>query len=180
MFEMIAVGIIAVFLVLWIISLQRTFSAMNENVNNAMQQIGVQMSLRWDSLTMLLEIMKGYAEEEYTKFSEIVKEGRSLIGNSSPEEMSKQENIIDEVISGIMEVAERNPDFKEEKTYKNGIDAVNQYENMICTSRLIYNDSVMKLNREIHKIPASLFAVFLGFKKRDYFEERDAKTDRTG
>ena len=64
----IVLGVIAalvVIIILWIISAQRSLTALDENVNNAMSQIGVQLSSRWDALTALLDLTKGYAEHEY-------------------------------------------------------------------------------------------------------------------
>ena len=47
-------GLIATF-VIWGIGVQRRLVAMDENVNNAMSQIGVQLSSRFDALTALLD-----------------------------------------------------------------------------------------------------------------------------
>ena len=58
----ILVAILAI-LVLWFISAQRKLVSMDENINNAMSQIGVQLSSRWDALTALLDLTKGYADE---------------------------------------------------------------------------------------------------------------------
>jgi len=50
------------------------------------------------------------------------------------------------------------------------MDAVQTYENMVRTSRLIYNDSVSKLNREVRMLPVFMIAGALGFKQREYLE----------
>ena len=50
----IIVAIIAI-LILWAISVQRKLVVMDENINNAMSQIGVQLSSRFDALTALLD-----------------------------------------------------------------------------------------------------------------------------
>ena len=52
------------------------------------------------------------------------------------------------------------------------MDAVDSYEKMVRTSRLIYNDSVTKLNRELRLFPTSLVAGLLGFRTRDYLEQQ--------
>jgi len=54
---------------------------------------------------------------------------------------------------------------------------VETFENMVRTSRLIYNDSVTKLNREIRMFPTSIIAGMLGFHKREYLEEQVDKAD---
>jgi len=173
----IAVGVIALVLVLWIISIQRTFVVMDENINNALSQIGVQISSRWDALTSLLDLTKGYAEHEYKTLTETIKARRSITKDSSPEDINKQENIITEAMGKIMAVAESYPNLKADTTYAKTMDAVNQYENMVRTSRLIYNDSVTKLNRAIRMFPASTIAGMLGFAKREYLESADEKAN---
>ena len=158
--------IFVIVLIFWIISAQRTFVVMDENINNAISQIGVQLSSRWDALTALLDLTKGYAASEYETLTDAIKARRSITKDSSTEDINKQENMIAEAMSKIMAVAESHPDLKADGTYIKTMDSVNQYENMVRTSRLIYNDSVTKLNRAIRMFPASLIAGMLGFTKR--------------
>ncbi len=60
----ITISAIAVVIVIWIISTQRKLVILDENISNAMNQIGVQLSGRFDALTALLDITKGYAAQE--------------------------------------------------------------------------------------------------------------------
>ena len=172
----IAAIVIIVIIVLWAISVQRSLVALDENINNAMSQIGVQLSSRWDALTSLLELTKGYAAHEYKTITETVKERRTITRDSSPEDIREQENVFTEALGKIMAVAESYPDLKADKTYIKTMDSVNLYENMVRTSRLIYNDSVTKLNRAVRMFPASLIAGALGFLKRTYLEELNEKS----
>jgi len=174
---LISIAIVIVMIVLWIISTQRSFVILDENINNAMSQIAVQISSRWDALTSLLDLTKGYAEHEYKTLTETIKARRSITKDSSPEDINKQENIIAEAMGKIMAVAESYPDLKADKTYTKTMVAVNQYENMVRTSRLIYNDSVTKLNRAIRMFPASMIAGMLGFSKRVYLESVEEKAN---
>lgn len=174
-YYLIASAVIVVVLVLWIISVQRSLVAMDENINNAMSQIGVQLSSRWDALTSLLDLTKGYAAHEYTTMTDTIKARRSITKDSSPDDVKKQENFIVEALGKIMAVAENYPDLKADSTYIKTMDGVNQYENMVRTSRLIYNDSVTKLNRAIRMFPVSMIAGMLGFSKRDYLEAVEEK-----
>ena len=57
------------------------------------------------------------------------------------------------------------------------MDNVNDYEKMVRQSRLIYNDSVTKLNRAIRMFPTSLVAGMLGVTSRDYLEASESKAD---
>lgn len=174
----IALGIILLLIliiVIWFISSQRKLAVMDENINNAMSQIGVQMSSRWDALTALLDLTKGYAEHEYKTLSETIKARRSITADSTAKDVAKQENVITEALGKIMAVAESYPDLKANQNYIKTMDSVNDYENKVRQSRLIYNDSVTKLNRQIRMFPTSIIAGMLGFYKRDYLETESEK-----
>ena len=150
---------------------------MDENINNAMGQIGVQLSSRWDALTALLDLTKGYAEHEYKTLSDTIKMRTSISSASSADDVNKQENILTEAMGKIMAVAEGYPELKANENYIKTLDSVNQYENLVRKSRLIYNDSVTKLNREIRMFPTSIAAGILHITSRDYLEADDKKAD---
>ncbi|KUO66618.1 MAG: LemA family protein [Gracilibacter sp. BRH_c7a] len=173
----IAAVVIVAILALWAISLQRTFVVLDENINNAMSQIGVQLSSRWDALVSLLDLTKGYAAHEYQTMTDTIKARRQITRDSSPEDVKQQENFLVEALEKIMAVAESYPDLKADQTYIKTMDSVNQYENMVRTSRLIYNDNVTKLNRAVRMFPASLIAGILGFAQRTYLEAEEEKAN---
>lgn len=130
-------GLIATF-VIWGIGVQRRLVAMDENVNNAMSQIGVQLSSRFDALTALLDLAKGYAAHESQTLIETIKSRRSVItATSTPDDVLKQEGVISEALGRISMVAERYPELKANENYKKCMDAVDSYEKMVRTSRLI-------------------------------------------
>ena len=144
---LIIVGVVLVIIILWFISAQRKLVAMDENINNAMGQIGVQLSSRWDALTALLDLTKGYADHEYKTISDTIKMRTSINSKSSAAEVNKQENMLTEAMGKIMAVAESYPELKANENYIKTMDSVNEYEKMVRQSRLIYNDSVTKLNQ---------------------------------
>ena len=156
---LIIVGVVLVIIILWFISAQRKLVAMDENINNAMGQIGVQLSSRWDALTALLDLTKGYADHEYKTISDTIKMRTSINSNSSAAEVNKQENMLTEAMGKIMAVAESYPELKAN-------------ENYIKT-----NDSVTKLNRTIRMFPTSIAAGMLHITSRDYLEASEQKAD---
>ena len=169
--EIIIVVAAVVLLVLWVISCQRKMAVMNENVNNAMAQIGVQLSSRFDALTALLELAKEYAAYESRTLIATIKFRRSVItATSTPDDVLKQESVISEALGRISMVSERYPELKANENYIKCMNAIDSYKKMVDTSRLLYNDSVTKLNRELRTFPTSLLAGIFGFRKRDYLE----------
>jgi len=89
----------------------------------------------------------------------------------------RQEGVISEALGRIAMVTEQYPDLKANQNYIKTMDAVQTFENMVRTSRLIYNDSVTKLNREIRMFPVSMVAGMLGFGQREYLVEQADKAD---
>ena len=175
---LIVIGILVVFTILWVMSTQRRLVVLDENINNAMSQIGVQLSSRFDALTALLDLTKGYAKHESETLIETIKSRRSVItAKSTPDDVLRQEGVISEALGRISMVSEKYPELKANENYKKTMDAVETFEGMVRTSRLIYNDSVTKLNREIRMFPISMIAGMLGFSQRDYLEEQASKAD---
>ena len=170
------VAIIAI-VVLWFISVQRKLVTMDENINNAMSQIGVQLSSRWDALTALLDLTKGYAEHEYKTISDTIKMRTSITSKSTAADVNAQENMLTEAMGKIMAVAEGYPELKANENYIKTMDSVNSYEEMVRKSRLVYNDSVTKLNRTIRMFPTSIAAGILNITSRDYLETDSKKND---
>lgn len=171
--NLITIITIAVVIVLWINTTQRNLALLDENISNDMSQIGVQLSSRFEALLALLDLTKGYAGHEGEELIEAIKSRRSVItAKSTPEDVLSQEEVISEAMGRIARITEQYPDLKADQTYIKTMDAVQTFEKMIRTSRLIYNDSVNKLNREIRMFPVSMIYWMLGFRKGAYLEER--------
>lgn len=165
------IGSIVLLVILWTIHIQRRLVTMDEHVNDAMNQIGVQLSSKFDALMALLDLAKGYSDCELLTTIETVKSCRSMItAKSTPDDVWKQEGIISVALSKVIMTAEKYPKLKNDKSFEKYLGAVDSYEKMIRTSCLIYNDSVTKLNRELRMFPTSLVGRLLGFRQHDYLE----------
>ena len=163
------VCLLVILLAIWIVSVRKKLAITDENINHSMNQIGVQLSSRFDALLSLLDFTKKYAGYEAQT---LTNEKRCIImETSTPEEVLRQEGVINEVLFRTQTVLEEYPGSTDENEYIKCMDAVECYEKMVQTSRLIYNDSVTKLNRELHIFPTSVLAHMLGFEKRDYLVE---------
>lgn len=168
---LIIVVLLIILLAIWIVSIQRKLAVMDGNINNAMSQIGVQLSSRFDALMFLLDLTKCYAADESLALISTVKAQKSAItAESAPEEVMRQELIISETLGRIIMMSECCPELKADKNYARCMDAVECYEGMVHTSCLIYNDSVAKFNRSLGSVPTSLIARLLGFRRRGYLE----------
>lgn len=174
----IIIALLIILLTIWVISTHRKLGIMKENVNNAMGQMGVQVSSRFDTLSALLELTKSYSIQEAVMLIEKIKIQRNVItANSTPRDVLEQETIISETLDCVIRLAEQCPELKSDNNYGKYMNAVESYEKMIRTSGLIYNDSVSKLNRAVRTVPVSLIAGMLGFHQYDYIELVECKKE---
>ena len=168
---------VIVLLVLWIISAQRKFVRAEEIVKNAMSQIGVQQSSRWDALTALVELIKSYNEHEYKTLKEVIAARAGITANSTTAQAQQQEDLLQQALVQVRAISEQYPDLKANAMYIKTMDSVNTYENQVRMSRMVYNDSVTKYNQMVRQIPDSIVAALLHFTEKEYLKENTAKSD---
>lgn len=174
--NLVIVILLVALLGIWVRTIQRKLMEMNENVNIAMNQLGVQISSCLDAVNELLKLATKYSALEAQMLIEMIKSRRSRITEQSiPEDVIGQEGIIAEVMGYVDIMAEQHPELKADKDYRRCIGAVDSYKKMRQTGRLIYNDSVEKLNQAIRSVPTYLIAGILGFHQRDYLESINEK-----
>ncbi len=165
----IIIGAVLALAVLWAIGVRHRLTAMGENIDSAMNQIGIQLSSSFDALTSLLDLAGGYSAREAQPLIETVRSRRSdITAHSEPDDISGQEAVIAETLGGLSALAERYPELKADEGYLKYMNAVDGYGKMVRTSRLIYNDAVTRLNRELRTFPTSLIGGVLGFHRRGY------------
>ena len=125
---LIVIGAVAAILVIWVISVRSRLVAMDENINNAMSQIGVQLASGFNALSALMNLTKGYAAHESRTLIETVKSHRSVItATSTPDDVLKQEEVISEALGRISIVAEQYPELKANENYVRCVNAMDSY-----------------------------------------------------
>lgn len=173
---LIIVAIVAL-LVLWIIAVQRRLVSQDELCQNSMSQIGVQQQSRWDALTSLVELTKSYNKHEYDTLRDVIAQRKEITGTSSTADAQAQESAITKVLGQIKVVAEQYPDLKANESYATTMESVNSWENMVRTSRMVFNDTVTKFNRLVRQFPDSVVAGFLHFTVKEYLKDPGEKAE---
>ncbi len=166
--ELVIIALIVVIVVILIASIQRKLSTLDENVRNAMNQIGVQMSSRFDVFQSLLELTNEY--EPCNIYIEKIKSQCEFINaDSTPDDIRNQEAVLSDIFVYITSVAEKYEQLKSDDNYIKFLSGAESYERMVRTSCFIYNDSATKLNSELRMFPVSLVGKIFGFEQRKLF-----------
>ncbi len=90
--------------------------------------------------------------------TDIIKMRSSKNGSSSAADIEKEESIVSQALGRLAVLFENYPDLKSITNYQNLMNSLNENEDKVRKARLIYNDSVTKLNRTIRMFPISIVA----------------------
>jgi LemA protein len=101
---------------------------------------------------------------------ETIKERHPITKASSTEDVATQHKITWEITEKITAMGRKHPELMKSQDYTKTLNGVRQYESMVQTSSLIYNESAAKLNKALKMFPNSLVAGILGFDRRTYLD----------
>lgn len=175
---MTAIIIIAVLalLVIWGVGIQNSLVKSDEVCNNALKQINVQQISRFDALQALVKLTREYSSYEADTLQKIV-DARKMSTNPSVADINANEELLSQIGSKLIAVAEAYPDLKASTNYQETMKSLKEYEENVRLSRMTFNDTVTRYNQQVRVFPASLVAGLLGFGKREYLEEDKSKKD---
>ena len=131
------------------LSARHELRTLDENAGNAMKQIGTHLSTRFDAVLALLEVAHGYAGDSMAALAE---------------------QLLDDVLAAVSATADRYPGLRADEAYSRLFGTSDCCEQMLRTSRLLYNDAVTRLNRAVRTFPTSLTARLCGTAQRAHWE----------
>lgn len=169
--------LIIILLIVWGIKLYNRMISHKEMVTNAMAQIATQVESRWDALSNLIQATKNYQTHESETLTNIVAQRSGVNKNSSVDTIEKDDRAFQQALRAIDVVVEQYPNLKAADVYQNTMASVNNYENNVRHSRMVFNDTVAKYNRLIKSFPNSIVAGMTGFQPEDYFESTPEKQE---
>ena len=173
----IVIVIIAV-LALWVISVQNRLVKNDEFCNNALKQISVQQTSRFDALETAVKIAREENKVEGDNYAKIIGMRRpAASANPTVEEINATESALGGFAARLMAVVERYPELKATQAYQDAMHKYFEFEEQVRLSRMTYNDTVTKYNRDVRAFPGSLVASMLNFPRREYLADRPEKAD---
>ena len=180
---MIALGIIALLAIIiigYFISTQRSLVNLDELCKNALSQIEVQLNSRFDAVIALAKTAAKYAEHESETIIKAVQaRGGNINGASSgatgASAINQQSDLLSQMMGRLNVVFERYPELKASDLYLEAQQGQKEYEEKVRISRMVYNDTATKMNRMVRQWPSSIVASMLHFDQKDYLKIDDEK-----
>lgn len=177
---MIPLGILFIIILIagvWVIKTYNNFISLGERVTNGKAQIATQIESRWDAVTSLIHATKQYSQYEVETLESIVEKRINISENSSIDELEKEDTQLNNVVGRLIAISENYPDLKASDVYQNTMKSINEYENNVRHSRMIYNDVVTRFNRLVRMFPSNLVASIFKFGLREYFQATASKEE---
>ena len=157
MAEWIVGGVLAV-LVLWLILIYNGLVRLKNRVQNAWQQIDVQLKRRHDLIPNLVNTVRGAMQFERDTLERVITARNRAAGARSPGEAGPAEGELTRAIGRLFALMENYPDLKSNRNVLQLQEELTSTENRVGFARQLYNDLVAQFNTRQEVFPASLLA----------------------
>ena len=163
--------LIVLITVVWAVKTSNNIKRMEIKVDEAFSGIEVALTKRYDMLTKMLDVCKGFMKHESELFSKVI----SLRRGMSLGEMGEADREMGELTGRLFAVAENYPELRSAQVFAELQQGVRDAEEHLQAARRLYNASVSSYNAAIAVFPDSLLA--RGRSPREFFEAEDAKRE---
>ena len=172
---LIVIAVVALFLVFTYNGLVR----LRNTVDEAWNQISVQLKRRHDLIPNLVNAVKGYMNFEQETLTKVVEARSAAVsaqsaGPANAGAAAAAENMLTGALRQLFALVENYPDLKANQNVLDLQEQLTTTENQIGFSRQHYNSSVREYNTAIQTFPNVVLAGMFGFRARDYFQIEEA------
>jgi LemA protein len=174
----IVLGVVAL-LVLLLIFTYNALVRLRNQVDEAWNQISVQLKRRHDLIPNLVNAVKGYMDFEQETLTRVVEARQAAVtaqagGPANAGQTAQAENFLTGALRQLFALVEAYPDLKSNQNVLELQEELTTTENQIGFSRQHYNSTVRELNTAVQTFPNVLLAGPLGFREREYFQIAEA------
>ena len=163
--------LIALIAVLWAVKASNNIKRMEIKVDEAFSGIEVALTKRYDMLTKMLDVCRGFMKHESELFSKVI----SLRQGMSLGEMGKADREMGELTGRLFAVAENYPELRSAHVFAELQQVIRDAEEHLQAARRMYNASVSSYNAAIAVFPDSLLA--RGRSPREFFEAEESRRE---
>lgn len=159
--------IIAILLVLmWYVAASNELKRAVVKVDEALSDIDVALTKRYDVLVKMLDISRSYAKYEKETILETIR----LRSSMSMADRTNAANEMNQANSFISAVAENYPELKSSENFKQLQLSVMNVEEHLQAARRVYNSNISYLNQKIVSFPSSIVANRMKLSSKEFIE----------
>lgn len=166
----IAIGVIVV-LVFAGIGTYNGINVARLKVKESLSGIDVALTKRYDVLTKMLDVVKGYQQHEKELMTELV----SLRNGMSMKERNEANANMTQVTDQIRLMVENYPELKSNTNFLQLQNTIVDVEEHLQAARRLYNSNVTAYNTKIITFPSSIIAGMMGAREEEFFQAEEVK-----
>ncbi len=172
------VAVVAIGLIAWWIGSKNTIARMEVKIEESLSGIDVALEKRFDLLTKMFDITKGYAKHEKETLAQVIgMRTDKLPSNMSSKDMQDLTAKLTSAANNINLVAEQYPELKANTVFIELQKASRDAEEHLQAARRVYNSNVSAYNQYIRVWPSSIPARSLGCQEKEFFEVEEGKRE---
>jgi LemA protein len=167
--------LLAVICLGWWISCNNKFKRYQVEIQEAESDIDVALTKRYDLLTKMFDITKGYAKHEKETLAEVIGLREGIPAGTDVKGLSGINSKLDAEAKKIDLAFEKYPDLKANTVFLELQAGSRDAEEHLQAARRMYNSNVKSYNELLVVFPSSIVASHYKYQKADFFEAEDAK-----
>ena len=180
---LIAIVIVVIVLILvisiigWWISTKNKFLRYQVSIEDAASGIDIALTKRFDLLSKMFDITKGYAKHEKDTLTEVIGMRAGIPKGATAKDLSAINSKLDEAARSINVAIERYPDLKANTVFLELQASSRDAEEHLQAARRMYNSNVKIYNQLLLVFPSSIVANHYHYTKADFFEAQAKKRE---
>ena len=154
---------------------------LRNQVDEAWNQISVQLKRRHDLIPNLVNAVRGYMEFEQETLTRVIEARNAAVtasagGPANAGAAGGAENFLTSALRQLFALVENYPDLKANQNVMQLQEELTTTENQIGFARQHFNATVREMNTSIQTFPNVLIAGAIGFREREYFQIEETDT----
>ncbi|MDD3924593.1 MAG: LemA family protein, partial [Erysipelotrichaceae bacterium] len=147
------------------ITMYNRFKSLDLQAEAALSNIDVALSKRYDTLSNMVEVVKGYAKHEKDVLVSITKARKdSLEGMSDADERQSSE------MRQLLALAEAYPDLKADTNFLHLQKVIADVEEHLQAARRLYNQSVKEFNTGLQTFPSNIIGSMMNLVAKPFYK----------
>jgi len=163
--------VVALVLLAWWVKTSNGFKRRRIKITEALSGIEVALTKRFDTLTKLLDVAKGFAAHEKGLFAEVIELRRGM----PVEQLRQAAGQMDALASRINVVAEAYPQLRSSEVFRELQAGIRDAEEHLQAARRLYNSNVTGFNTALQVFPSSIVGKSMKLNEAAFFEAEEAK-----
>ena len=164
-----AIALLVVLFLVGIVIFNRLIRDRNM-VREAWSGIDVQLKRRYNLVSNLAEVVKGYRRHERGLFEDIAELRGRCMSAEGVQEQGEAEKGLSKAIKTLFAVAEGYPELQAGRNFLDLQEKLSEIEDQIQLARRYYNGTVRNYNIRVESFPNLLLANLFRFHQSDFFE----------